>query len=193
MPIRAGCLKLSPDVVTNTRDRPRTVAFNQLRFEDWGSRESEEAARARVSGPGQHYRGWSPITSGELICVFLNKTRPTVQQCQARSGQILCLSSNLRICPGLKWAAGVGGGWGWWWEWSLGHRVRMVSWSGQVTTDISQTPRRLCGVSVSGHYQQDDTISVCVCIKYVSHFQYYLNFTDTFSKLPIFKCQFHFQ
>ena len=62
--------------------------------------------------------------------------------------------------------------------------VRVEPWSpgedGQLIwpsyyRHLTDTPETESGVSVNGHYQQDDTISVCVCIKYVSHFQYYLD------------------
>ena len=85
--------------------------------------------------------------------------------------------SHLRLGPGLKWAA----------EEEDGALVRVEAcWSGEcdaVTPGEGeggqlircyyrhQTPRRQCGVSATGHYQQDNTITVCVCTKYVSQLQ----------------------
>ena len=149
MPIRAGCVKLSSVASGHslTQAWPRDVAVNRLRFEDWGSRESEEAARARDSGPGQHkgsltnnmntiYIGDS---KGVNVCLILfSKFRGFVIWLVSTS------ASHLRMGSGLKWAAEEEDGALVRVEpcWSpcvmLWHRVRVrvVSWSGPVTTDI---------------------------------------------------------
>ena len=66
--------------------------------------------------------------------------------------------------------------------WSPGEDGQLIRQS--YYRHLTDTPETECGVS--GHYQLDDTISVCVCIKYVSHFQYYLlGFVQT----PPLNCQ----